>query len=1043
MRIRISIRLALSAFILSGLGAAFGPLHKESPGFQPWLRSSPIAIAPSGQLLAVVNSDSNSISLVETSSHLLLVEIPVGCNPQTLSFDSSGSRIFVSNRDDDTISVVDPEAAEVIASRPVGDEPFGVVVGQDDRVYVSNEGSNSVQIIDPLVWETVATVAVEPGPRGLALSPDESRLYVTHFLSGKLTVIETEGFTVETVISTGPDSNLSQGILVDPQTQLAYLPQTRSNVTNPALLFDTTVFPIVSVVDLATATHLPSRRIFLDITDEPVGLPLDAALTSGGKLYVVNAGSNDISVIDASTTQGLAHVDVGDNPRGVVLSPGERFLYVVNALNGTISVVDTASDQVVDQIPVTEIPLPPDVLNGKVLFNTSSRADMSKNQWISCATCHFDAKMDGRTWFFRDGPRNTPSLVGVKDTLPIHWSGDLDELQDVEGTIRNIQAGNGLAQGPSNCDPACDQAPANAGRSKDLDDLAAYMRSVTLSPNPNLSLDGTLTAAAERGRAVFLSDQAGCAGCHVPPLYTDLQRHDVGTGVSQLERKGMEFDTPSLRGIYQSAPYLHDGTAATLIDVLTTRNREDRHGAASHLSADQLQDLVQFLLALPFEIPVEGFAQIGNGEGMSSTFILVNPSSSQFATGTVDLFDAQGKGLAIGINGQTREGRFSFEVPPAAAGFYETDGVGDLTTGSARISSNISLGGTVLFAGGFGVAGAGAVRPLPDFMVPIRSDASGGVRTGLALANPTDSQVDVSVTLRSADGASVPDGSVSLSLSPNGRLAEFPEQIFEGKEIDFSSFQGSLEVHSSLAIAGMAIRVSPGRFAALPITALDFKARTLHFAQFGDGEGISSSLILVNPSLTRQARGTARLFESDGKPLSVDINGIVRNGTFDFSLPPRGIRFYSTDGSGDLTTGSVRLTSSLPVGGTILFSGDFGVAAAGSAERMSKFLVPIESDASRQVQTGVAIANPISSSVEVRLTLRDAGGAQVSEGSTTVSLSGHARLAQFPEQILVGRGIDFSNFRGTLEVSASLPVVGMAIRVSPGEFATLPVTRMN
>ena len=71
-----------------------------------------------------------------------LEEIPVGNNPQTLSFDPSGSRVFVSNRDDDTVSVVDPETAEVITSLPVGDEPFGVVAGQNDRVYVANEGSH-------------------------------------------------------------------------------------------------------------------------------------------------------------------------------------------------------------------------------------------------------------------------------------------------------------------------------------------------------------------------------------------------------------------------------------------------------------------------------------------------------------------------------------------------------------------------------------------------------------------------------------------------------------------------------------------------------------------------------------------------------------------------------------------------------------------------------------------------------------------------------------------------------------------------------------
>ncbi len=128
--------------------------------------------------------------------------------------------------------------------------------------------------------------------------------------------------------------------------------------------------------------------------------------------------------------------------------------------------IDPQVDKVVAEWQTTQIPLAPDVLNGKILFNSSARGDLARDAWVSCATCHFDAEMDGRTWLFRDGPRNTPSLLGVGETLPIHWSGDLDELADVESTIRIMQAGTGLAPGPSNCDPACDQAPPTRGAPK-------------------------------------------------------------------------------------------------------------------------------------------------------------------------------------------------------------------------------------------------------------------------------------------------------------------------------------------------------------------------------------------------------------------------------------------------------------------------------------------------------------------------------------------------------------------------------------------------
>ena len=66
---------------------------------------------------------------------------------------------------------------------------------------------------------------------------------------------------------------------------------------------------------------------------------------------------------------------------------------------------------------------------------------------------------------------------------------------------------------------------------------------------------------------------------------------------------GPAFDTPSLIGVYRSAPYLHDGRAATLRDVLTTHNRDDRHGKTSRLGPGQLDDLIEFLKSLPYLEP--------------------------------------------------------------------------------------------------------------------------------------------------------------------------------------------------------------------------------------------------------------------------------------------------------------------------------------------------------------------------------------------------------------------------------------------------------
>ena len=65
------------------------------------------------------------------------------------------------------------------------------------------------------------------------------------------------------------------------------------------------------------------------------------------------------------------------------------------------------------------------------------------------------------------------------------------------------------------------------------------------------------------------------------------------------ETMGPAFDTPSLRELWLTAPYLHDGRAPSLRDLLITFNQEDLHGTTSALTEEELSDLEAFLLSLP------------------------------------------------------------------------------------------------------------------------------------------------------------------------------------------------------------------------------------------------------------------------------------------------------------------------------------------------------------------------------------------------------------------------------------------------------------
>ena len=215
------------------------------------------------------------------------------------------------------------------------------------------------------------------------------------------------------------------------------------------------------------------------------------------------------------------------------------------------------------------------------------------------------------------------------------------------------------------------------------------------------------------------------------------------------------------------------------------------------------------------------------------------------------------------------------------------------------------------------------------------------------------------------------------------------------------------------------------------------------FAQFGDGDGVSSTLIFSNSSSTESAEGTARIFDPEGNPLSVDINGEVQEGSFSFNIPPLGTAFFATDGLGDLMVGSAEVTTATRLGTTILFAGSFGVAGVGAVQPLTKFLLPLELDSAKSLNTGVGLSNPWTSATDATLTLLETDGTPIPNGVAAITLPAKGQIARFPNEIYEDQGIDLSNFQGGMMVEAEAPINGMAIRSEPGHFAVLPVTEID
>ena len=276
----------------------------------------------------------------------------------------------------------------------------------------------------------------------------------------------------------------------------------------------------------------------------------------------------------------LPEGDLG--PRGAVVVG--HTAYTANYFSDTLTAIDLSNtNSKPESIPLSKSgPRNPrteadQVRKGEFYFHD---AGICQQGWQSCSSCHpGEGRADGLNWdLLNDGignPKNTKNLLLVFQTPPAMWLGVRETAETaVRAGLKHIL----FTQQPEEVAAAID----------------AYLKSLKPVPSPQL-VHGRLSEAAERGKKVFA--RAGCAACHPPGLFTDLHQYDVGTRRA-FDRPADKFDTPILIELWRTAPYLHDGSAATVRDVLTTRNPQDRHGKTSDLTAQEVNDLCAYLLSL-------------------------------------------------------------------------------------------------------------------------------------------------------------------------------------------------------------------------------------------------------------------------------------------------------------------------------------------------------------------------------------------------------------------------------------------------------------
>ena len=624
--------------------------------------SSQLALTTSPARVWVVHPDHDSVGVIDATNGTRIAEIAVGKAPRSVAVAPNG-RIWVTSRDAAQISMIHPSSLSVeqTISLKEGSRPYGLVFAPETGLaYVSLEGTGEVLELNGATGAVLTTRDAGPLPRGIGITSDGGRLFVSRFMSppvpGEATVspltaagrAEVRAFDVpglsgsrtltlahsdvaDTSVSGRGLPNYLGAPVVSPDGASLWVPSKQDNIARGLardgqnLDFQNTVRAIVSRIDLQTETEELGDRVDVD----NAGLVSAVAFhPSGAYLFSALETSREVAVLNPVLGSELFRVRVGRAPQSLTVSEDGTRLFVQNFMDRSLSIFDLSPlvrYGTFTMTPVTTVttatnePLSAELLLGKQLFYDAFDTRLARDGYMSCASCHAEGEQDGRVWDLTgqgEGLRNTISLVGSGSAARLlHWSGNFDEVQDFEAQIRGLAGGTGLLSDAVFLSGSVSEplGSPKAGLSGELDALAAYVNSLKATP-PSPERGASLTAAGLRGRDLFV--EVGCTSCHYGSTFANessLEPKDIGTlkesSGQRLYGPLLGIDVPPLRGVWRTAPYLHDGSASTIEEAISAHS-------GLNLEPEELSDLAAYVRQI--DAREEGFPKRGCGDGIKN-----------------------------------------------------------------------------------------------------------------------------------------------------------------------------------------------------------------------------------------------------------------------------------------------------------------------------------------------------------------------------------------------------------------------------------------
>ncbi|MFC1539607.1 c-type cytochrome, partial [Candidatus Latescibacterota bacterium] len=599
------------SFIISGCVKSLKKVPYESA--EPRY-SSPIELVTdsSGKTIYIAEKTAHNIAVFNSETSSIVNHIPISGPPNGLTLSADETLLYVTcSCPEGKVYIIDTETLEIIKDISVGHTPCSPVVSPDgNTLYVCNRFDNTVSAVNLKSKKVVKRINVLREPVASAITPDGKYLFVANFLpigpmpgnytATFITVIDAENNKALKNIQLIYGATGVRDLCVSPDGKYLYVTHTLARYKEPTTDIEHGKMnsSVMAIIDTATLNRI--NTVPLDDTNLGAANPWGIECSGDSKyIFIAHSGTHEISIIDRiafherladpvksnnntpvdfSFLSGIRRrINInGIGPRGLAVSGNK--VYIAEYFSNSLGIIDMTSGEN-PQISSVSIGGKKDmttVRKGEMLFHDAS---LCFQKWQSCTSCHpEDGRSDGLNWdLLNDGtgnPKSTKSLLYSHKTPPVMVTGIRASAEvAVRAGFKFIQ----FAEIEEDEATAIDQ----------------YLTSLKPVPSPFL-VNGKLSRAAKRGKKLF--ESSACLRCHSGDMYTDLMKYNVGTGLG--EEQNVRFDTPTLIEVWRSGPYLYDGSAPTILQVLNKYNPNDEHGITSNLSEKQLNDLAEYILSL-------------------------------------------------------------------------------------------------------------------------------------------------------------------------------------------------------------------------------------------------------------------------------------------------------------------------------------------------------------------------------------------------------------------------------------------------------------